>query len=124
MSQLGIVKSKMRTPAPILLWMPHFSGAFLRAAGPEFLGGNGDYLRAVVDEDLEYIGEPGQEQNIEGKIINIPGMPKMYDWEFYPQKEFARSQWEFEMLLAKCVYYLNSLQIDALTSTIPDQQKI
>ena len=99
----------MKHPAPVFLFVTDFSASFLRAVGPEMAGGKGTYLRESFTADLEYRGPPDCENNILGKLIKLPGMPNIYDWELYPQAKAAQDHWQMEALLAKYVAYLGNL---------------
>lgn len=59
--------------------MMGFSGGFLRACGPSYLGGRGDDLRSLELEEAMVAIEP------RGEIVRVSGMPPMYYWEFFPQ---------------------------------------
>ncbi|KAF8542582.1 hypothetical protein BDD12DRAFT_876041 [Trichophaea hybrida] len=67
------------SPPPILQWMMGFTGGFVRITGPASMGGRGDNLRSPPD------CAGGGNEPIEGAVIEVPGMPPMYDWEFFPQ---------------------------------------
>ena len=60
-----------------------FSGGYLSIVGPKEMGGRGDYFRAFDEENLSSSRE--LDYDIKGSVICIPGMPPMYDWEFFPQ---------------------------------------
>lgn len=78
----------MDSPPPILQWMPGFSGAFLSIVGSEDVGGKGDFYRAIADDKLASLKDA--EEDPQGAVIRIPGMPPMYDWEFFPQQIGSR----------------------------------
>ena len=61
--------------------MTVFSGFMLSKLGPEKFGGAGDILRSF-DDPLQAAQTPIE---CSGKIVKIPGMPDMYDWEDLPQ---------------------------------------
>ncbi|KAI0823685.1 UDP-Glycosyltransferase/glycogen phosphorylase [Trametes gibbosa] len=71
-------------------WYPSaaYSGFYL--FGPESLGGRGDLLPKAAEEAAA-TGKPFDVaaaeifSKIEGKVIRVPGLPPMYDYEYHPQ---------------------------------------
>jgi hypothetical protein len=85
------------------------AGALLHRFGPESMGGVGDF-GARIDAEIARTGLSEDEishkvrifilyfysespilyakifYHTEGKLIQIPGQPAMYDYEFFPQK--------------------------------------
>jgi hypothetical protein len=63
----------------------------LYIAGPEELGGYGD-LAAKLDAAVKATGKTVAEigdtvyGKAEGKVVKIPGVPDMYDYEYFPQE--------------------------------------
>ena len=94
---------------PIIACVAAGAGAILRLFGPEYMGGVGDF-GAKIDAETARTGlsdgEIGPKVHIsmsyfysdqpilhpqiychaEGKLVQIPGLPAMYDYEFFPQK--------------------------------------
>jgi len=76
---------------PIIACVAAGAGAIIRLFGPESMGGVGDF-GARIDAEIARTGLPDDEvghkiyNHTEGKIVQIPGLPAMYDYEFYPQK--------------------------------------
>ena len=94
---------------PIIGFLAIGAGALIRVFGPESLGGRGDF-NAKMDAGVALTGLSeaviGRKVNIsyhasrwtklflyskiirhtEGKLIRIPGLPVMYDHEYFPQK--------------------------------------
>lgn len=64
--------------------MPGFSAGFVRICGPADMGGRGDFLRSL--ESYAGLAEP------QGEIVQIPGLPLMYDWESLPQDISAKAE--------------------------------
>ena len=101
---------------PIIACLAVGAGAFIRVFGPESMGGRGDF-NAKMDAEVALTGlseaEIGRKVNIsyytsrwpkrfsdskilrhtEGKLIRIPGLPVMYDHEFFPQKVQRHWHW-------------------------------
>ncbi|GJJ16167.1 hypothetical protein Clacol_010447 [Clathrus columnatus] len=77
---------------PILTWNCGTLGPTMRYMGPERLGGIGD-LEAKAKELAEKTGISFNEaeaqcfQPQKGEVIKVPGLPPMYDYEFYAQSE-------------------------------------
>ncbi|KAB8211530.1 hypothetical protein BDV34DRAFT_219486 [Aspergillus parasiticus] len=71
---------------PILQWMMGFSAGFVRMCGPADLGGRGDALRSLELRDCLEATKPC------GRLVHIPGLPPMYDWEFFPWDQGAKSE--------------------------------
>ncbi|KAJ3726690.1 UDP-Glycosyltransferase/glycogen phosphorylase [Lentinula raphanica] len=76
----------------ILSWMTAPAGATLRLVGPEEYGGVGD-LSPKVEAEVALTGKSYAEVATElyanftsGEIINVPGIPAMYDYEWVPQE--------------------------------------
>ncbi|KIJ28432.1 glycosyltransferase family 1 protein [Sphaerobolus stellatus SS14] len=75
----------------LLTWSPGNTSATLRTCCPEEIGGNGD-VSARARAELERSG--GEQKKIEykitfgtsGKVVQIPGLPPMFDYEFYPNE--------------------------------------
>ncbi|KAI0745366.1 hypothetical protein C8Q76DRAFT_28769 [Earliella scabrosa] len=71
-------------------WLPCAVSAVLHIFGPENLGGKGD-IHAKAEEKARSTGESFNEVALEmtfgteGKIVETPGMPPMFDYEHYPQ---------------------------------------
>ena len=94
---------------PIIGCLAICAGALIRVFGPESIGGRGDF-NAKMDAEVALTGlseaEIGRKviisyytsrwtkrfwylkiiRHTEGKLIRIPGLPAMYDHEFFPQK--------------------------------------
>ncbi|KAF5312054.1 hypothetical protein D9619_003768 [Psilocybe cf. subviscida] len=104
---------------------------FIRLFGPEGMGGLGD-LGARVDGEVERTGRDAAEVGAEiyyravGEVLNIPGLPAMYDYEAFPQQTakgpmamFLRAGYASIMqsdglILTSCKAYETSGSLDAL----------
>ncbi|KAL5488481.1 hypothetical protein ACEPAI_6599 [Sanghuangporus weigelae] len=75
---------------PIYAWQSGASTAALYIFGPEYLGGNGDLAEKISkltaenpdiqDKEIETIY-----RRINQKLVELPGLPPMYDYEHIPQ---------------------------------------
>ena len=107
--QLEATRAISGRSVPVIACLAAGAGALIRLFGPESMGGRGDF-RAKVDAEVALTGlsedEISRKVNIlyyasrltkrhlyskimrhtEGKLIRIPGLPVMYDHEFFPQK--------------------------------------
>ncbi|KAF8067710.1 UDP-Glycosyltransferase/glycogen phosphorylase [Lyophyllum atratum] len=76
---------------PIIAWATGGSGAFIRGWGPESMGGLGD-LGAKADAEAARTNKSSTEageqlyKHTDGSVIQVPGVPAMYDYEYFPQK--------------------------------------
>ncbi|KAJ3714513.1 hypothetical protein C8R42DRAFT_726517 [Lentinula raphanica] len=80
----------------ILSWMTAPAGATLRLVGPEEYGGVGD-LSPKVEAEVALTGKSYAEVATDlyanfasGEIINVPGIPAMYDYEWVPQEYISQ----------------------------------
>ncbi|KIJ28937.1 glycosyltransferase family 1 protein [Sphaerobolus stellatus SS14] len=78
--------------ATVLGWAPTNNSSMIRQYGPEELGGAGVIsVKAIVE--AERTGKPVKQIENElsrpenGDVIQIPGLPPMYDYEFIPQQK-------------------------------------
>ncbi|KAG6830042.1 hypothetical protein H0H92_002460 [Tricholoma furcatifolium] len=76
---------------PIIAWLLTGVAAFLRNFAPESMGGIGDKteeIKAEATRSGRSVWEVGQEfyGQTNGTIVNVPGIPTMYDYELHPQK--------------------------------------
>ena len=93
---------------PIISFITGGAGAIIRLFGPEHMGGIGD-IGAKIDAETARTGlsdeKIGSEVHIfisrlqmdqlilyskiynhtEGKLVQVPGLPAMHDYEFFPQ---------------------------------------
>ncbi|KAF8204107.1 UDP-Glycosyltransferase/glycogen phosphorylase [Pholiota molesta] len=69
---------------PIVAFLSSTAASTIRLCGPQEIGGLGD-LDAQIQAEVERTGEPDDEVGEKGKLINIAGIPPMYDYEFFPQ---------------------------------------
>ena len=98
---------------PIFGYQPASVTATMRILGPVHKGGKGDMDKMIEDEiammkaeATKAVSEDDAEaevkvdhveaarrvfQRCEGKVVRAPGLPPMYDWEFFPQEVSTRS---------------------------------
>ncbi|KAI0356302.1 UDP-Glycosyltransferase/glycogen phosphorylase [Trametes cingulata] len=75
----------------IYAWMSGGAMSMFYLFGPEKLGGRGN-IRAKAEEEAERTGRSYTEVAIEmslvpkGEVVKVPGLPPMYDYEYYPQE--------------------------------------
>ncbi|KAG6812453.1 hypothetical protein H0H92_002821 [Tricholoma furcatifolium] len=119
--QLKATQAITGTSVPIIAWVVTGIPAFLRNFGPESIGGIGDKTQEIQAEAARSgrnVWEIGQEvygQCI-GSIVNVPGVPPMYDHELHPQKVSSA------MLVASHEAY-GKETMDALKEWYSDQGK-
>ncbi|KAI5117423.1 hypothetical protein M0805_004054 [Coniferiporia weirii] len=90
------IRSVSGTSVPIYAWQSGGVGGGLFLFGPERYGGNGDMavkIAAITAEDEE-IRKTEKEKiyrRIRDELVELPGIPPMYDYEFSPQIVSASS---------------------------------
>ncbi|KAF9557508.1 UDP-Glycosyltransferase/glycogen phosphorylase [Agrocybe pediades] len=89
--QMKLTRSISGDKTPIFGWLTGKAASLIRLFGPESLGGFGD-LGARVEAEATRLGVTPAEigdklyQETTGKVIRLPGVPEMYDYEFFPQE--------------------------------------
>ncbi|KAL0069043.1 hypothetical protein AAF712_003726, partial [Marasmius tenuissimus] len=73
---------------PIFAWMS--ASPLIREFGPESHGGKGDYTERIKKEVTETGGNPLEigakiHGTVNNELIEIPGYPPMFDYEWFPQ---------------------------------------
>jgi len=125
---------------PIISFVAAGAGAILRLFGPESMGGVGDF-GARIDAEVARTGLSDLEIGIkiythsEGKLVQIPGLPPMYDYEFFPQKplgnrpihRITRGSYvvfrECDATIVTTSYAYESASLDAMIEWFSDMQK-
>jgi hypothetical protein len=85
------IKSVSGGACGVYAWVSSTLATFLRYSGPEELGGFGD-LAAKLDAAAAAQGKTVPEvadsvfRQVGGGVIKLPGVPEMYDYEFFPQE--------------------------------------
>ncbi|KAJ7121066.1 hypothetical protein C8R44DRAFT_736757 [Mycena epipterygia] len=87
--QLRSTRSISGTSIPILTFIAGNAGSLIRLFGPESMGGLdfGAQVKAGVlrtGKSADEVGDQMLEQ-ADGRIVKIPGIPAMYDYESFPQ---------------------------------------
>ncbi|GJJ13356.1 hypothetical protein Clacol_007608 [Clathrus columnatus] len=86
---LHMIRNLSDRKVPVLCWNPANLGPVMRLVGPEVLGGIGD-IEAKAAELAQITGKSHKEAEYEvfhpkkGEVVKGPGMPPMYDYEYYP----------------------------------------
>ncbi|KAI0745368.1 UDP-Glycosyltransferase/glycogen phosphorylase [Earliella scabrosa] len=84
------VKSISGDSVKVYNWVPGSTYALFHLFGPEHLGGKGN-IRIKAEEKALATGRPYNEVALEmasgttGTVVQVPGLPPMYDYEYYPQ---------------------------------------
>ncbi|KAJ7047239.1 UDP-Glycosyltransferase/glycogen phosphorylase [Mycena alexandri] len=77
----------------IIAWVTGGASTIIRLFGPESMGGLGNFGEKIDAEAKRTGGNPveiGDKifRHTDGTVVNIPGLPPMYDYEFFPQLPF------------------------------------
>ncbi|KAI0769592.1 UDP-Glycosyltransferase/glycogen phosphorylase [Trametes elegans] len=84
----------------IYSWMGGSTYALFYLFGPEKLGGPG-HVRIKIEEEAQRSGRSFKEVALDflftprGKVVRLPGLPPMYDYELYPQEFPTRDDLAF-----------------------------
>ncbi|KAI5118935.1 hypothetical protein M0805_003759 [Coniferiporia weirii] len=84
------IRSVSGTSVPIYAWQTGAVGGGLFLYGPERYGGKGDMaakIAAITAKDEETIQKEKEKlyRRIKEELLEVPGIPPMYDYEFSPQ---------------------------------------
>ncbi|KAK7033305.1 glycosyltransferase family 1 protein [Favolaschia claudopus] len=86
LAPMQAARSLSGTTIPIFTFMCGPSAAHISMFGPEAIGGRAELFGRIEDE-AKRVGKPAEEvadaiwNHTEGKVISIPGVPPMYDYE-------------------------------------------
>ncbi|KAF9551249.1 UDP-Glycosyltransferase/glycogen phosphorylase [Agrocybe pediades] len=89
--QLQISRSISGNTVPVFAWGTGKAASTIRMFGPESSGGLGD-LETRIQFEAARLGVSPAEigdkvvRSTSGKIVKLPGIPEMYDYEWAPQK--------------------------------------
>ncbi|KAJ7323852.1 hypothetical protein DFH08DRAFT_346130 [Mycena albidolilacea] len=92
--QLHATRAVSGNTVPIFMFIAGNAGALIRMFGPESMGGQGDLWPKINAEALR-LGKTADEigdqifMHTDGTVLQIPGMPAMYDYETIPQVTIA-----------------------------------
>jgi hypothetical protein len=70
------------SPIPILTWWVGFSGGMIHGCLSEKYGGENHLALPEFTEEEVKLGRPNPPT---GKLLQLRGLPPMYDWEMYPE---------------------------------------
>jgi len=109
MPQVATVRSISGKSIPVIAWVTGDAPSVIRLFGPQSYGGLGD-ISVRAEEEASRLGVSPKEivdkvsasftvlemsltsvlhvklyRQSSGKIIKLPGVPEMYDYEFFPQ---------------------------------------
>ncbi|KAJ7233496.1 hypothetical protein C8J57DRAFT_1577725 [Mycena rebaudengoi] len=112
---------------PIFSFASCCAASIIRMLGPENMGGRGD-LKARAEAEAQRTGKDAVEigeqifKHTEGKILQLPGLPAVYDFEFCPQKFHLRRPY----IRSSAVHTMLSVKVTAsgfgmLTPWCPQQ---
>ncbi|PPQ92738.1 hypothetical protein CVT25_015359 [Psilocybe cyanescens] len=94
LAQIASTRAISGSSVPIFSWLTGHAATIIRIFGPEHYGGLDD-ITAKIEAEAARRGVTTKEigdsilTHTEGKIIKIPGVPDMYDWEFMPQPQLS-----------------------------------
>jgi len=126
---------------PIFACMTAGAAAIIRFFGPESIGGIGDIGARIDAEVARSTGLSSDEighkiyTHTEGKLVQITGLPAMYDYEFFPQMipldrpvyYYVRGGYnlfrECDAIIVTTSYVYESLSLDALKQWLFSMQK-
>jgi hypothetical protein len=87
-----MIKQVSDNACPAFGWVSSSLATFIRFSGPEDLGGFGDLAAKITaavetqpDKTLAQVADSVWKQT-SGNVIKLPGMPDLYDYEFFPQE--------------------------------------
>lgn len=109
---MSAIKSLGGKKIPVYMLQSSVAAALVFFSGPEALGGNRN-----LKEKLQKIDEKddvSRNREIEkayrrchGQVLSLPGLPPMYDYEFYPQESFVPIALYAAPVFAKLPQFLN-----------------
>ncbi|KAF9486599.1 UDP-Glycosyltransferase/glycogen phosphorylase [Pholiota conissans] len=90
LGQLRATREITGTSVPVIAWLSSTASSVIRLCGPQEYGGLGG-SDAQIEAEAQRTGRPFEEiaeeiyRTANGSIINVAGIPPMYDHEFFPQ---------------------------------------
>ncbi|KAI0633620.1 UDP-Glycosyltransferase/glycogen phosphorylase [Trametes polyzona] len=109
-----IRRSSVGDAVKIYTWLPGATTAFFYLFGPEELGGRGSLITKIENE-VKKSGRSFEDVCLDlavtpkGNVVKVPGLPPMYDYEYYPQ-EFPLPR---EMAIAVFPHVFDTLNTSA-----------
>ncbi|KAI0675038.1 UDP-Glycosyltransferase/glycogen phosphorylase [Trametes maxima] len=91
------IKRLSEDDVKVYVWCPGLTAALYHWFGPEKLGGKGN-VRIKAEEESRQTGVSATDIILrelakpKGEVVRVPGMPPMYDYEYYPQPSHLPSQ--------------------------------
>ncbi|KAH9476220.1 UDP-glucosyltransferase 45 [Psilocybe cubensis] len=89
---MQITRALSGTTVPVIALCAIHVSFILHLYGPQSMGGEGD-LASRIEAEAARRGQPVSSElgdevfyHTEGKVTKVPGLPPMYDWEYFPQK--------------------------------------
>ena len=104
------IRSITGSSVPVYVWQPASAAGIMFRFGPKAYGGNGDLsekIKSITANDEQILNEEAEKarpcaftivcklmlpqiyNRSKRELINIPGIPLMYDYEFSPQQASA-----------------------------------
>ncbi|KAF8869585.1 hypothetical protein CPB84DRAFT_1754948 [Gymnopilus junonius] len=85
---LDVTRTITEKSVPIFAWMTGHASSIIRIFGPENMGGIGNLAAKIAKEAARTGAIPEEigEKTYDGTVVRVPGLPAMYDYEFFPQK--------------------------------------
>ncbi|KAJ7106171.1 UDP-Glycosyltransferase/glycogen phosphorylase [Mycena epipterygia] len=89
--QMQATRALSGTSTQIIAWVTGGASTIIRLFGPELMGGLGNFGERI-DAEAKRTGSDPVEigdkifRHTDGTVVNIPGLPPMHDYEFFPQK--------------------------------------
>ncbi|KAF8965570.1 hypothetical protein BDZ97DRAFT_1757126 [Flammula alnicola] len=85
--QLRATRAITGYSVPVIAWASGGTSSMIRLFGPENIGGLGDF-GAKIDAEAARTGKTPEEigEKAHGSVVQVAGLPAMYDYEFFPQK--------------------------------------
>ncbi|KAF8903485.1 UDP-Glycosyltransferase/glycogen phosphorylase [Gymnopilus junonius] len=118
--QLHVTRAITGKSVPIFAWITGHASSIIRTFGPESMGGIGNLAKKIAAEAARTGATPEEIgdkvfKHTDGTIVKIPGLPAMYDYEFFPQK--LPFEIPVSMVIGGCHSFLEQCDGVLITST-------
>ncbi|KAF8965569.1 UDP-Glycosyltransferase/glycogen phosphorylase [Flammula alnicola] len=135
--QLRATRAITGQSVPVIACIVGGTSSMIRLFGPENIGGLGDF-GAKIDAEAARTGKNPEEigEKAHGSVVQVAGLPAMYDYEFFPQKlgfdvpiaSVIRGGYSFLQesdgtILTTCEAYENTGALKAMKSWLSDWNK-